>query len=264
MKRIIVQIYEIQDPREAESAIDAGVDHVGSVLVKETEWRLPLLRETIRLVQNAGRCSSLIPLFGTPETVFQLIDYYAPDIIHFCDAINPGSNSDPKAVQAAVARDCEPMLRLQEAVKSRYPDLKIMRSVPIPPAGQAPCFPYLEIAAFFESASDYFLTDTILAADDASSGSQQPENGFVGITGATCDWDRAARLIRETPTPVILAGGISPENVRDGILRTSPAGVDSCTLTNQCDGSGKPMRFKKDFEKVAKLVRAARRAVAGL
>ncbi len=59
---------------------------------------------------------------------------------------------------------------------------------------------------------------------------------------------------------MILAGGLSCENVFDGIMSVKPAGVDSCTLTNACDDSGVPIRFKKDMEKVKKFVKEAKRA----
>jgi phosphoribosylanthranilate isomerase len=60
--------------------------------------------------------------------------------------------------------------------------------------------------------------------------------------------------------PVILAGGISPQNVMDGIRQIRPAGVDSCTRTNVLDKTGKPIRFKKDLVKVKTLVEQVRAA----
>jgi phosphoribosylanthranilate isomerase len=58
--------------------------------------------------------------------------------------------------------------------------------------------------------------------------------------------------------PVILAGGISPDNVAEGIRRVRPAGVDSCTRTNALDKKGVPIRFKKDLQQVRRLVSAVR------
>ena len=88
----------------------------------------------------------------------------------------------------------------------------------------------------------------------------QPVQGFVGITGETCEWSVARDLVRGSRIPVILAGGIGPSNVRDGIEQVRPAGVDSCTRTNAEDAQGRNIRFKKDPEKVRALVRAARDA----
>ena len=60
--------------------------------------------------------------------------------------------------------------------------------------------------------------------------------------------------------PVILAGGLSPENVREAVLAVRPAGVDSCTLTNAVDEAGAYVRFQKDPDKVERFVRQARKA----
>jgi phosphoribosylanthranilate isomerase len=45
-----------------------------------------------------------------------------------------------------------------------------------------------------------------------------------GGTGATADWDAAARLARSRR--VLLAGGLTAENVRDALARVRPFGVD--------------------------------------
>jgi phosphoribosylanthranilate isomerase len=70
----------------------------------------------------------------------------------------------------------------------------------------------------------------------------------------------AGQLVRQSKIPVILAGGISPENAAEAITRTRPAGIDSCTQTNARDAEGRPIRFRKDLKKVQALVAAVRRA----
>jgi phosphoribosylanthranilate isomerase len=129
-----------------------------------------------------------------------------------------------------------------------------MRSIPIPRFQQADGSQATDIAGVFEPISDYFLTDT-LKIDGP-----QPVGGFVGITGETCDWNSAGNLVTTSRIPVILAGGITPDNVAEGIRRVLPAGVDSCTGTNACDPQGKPIRFQKDPNKVKRLVEAAGQA----
>ena len=52
MQNIIVQIYEVQDPLEAESLVEIGVDRIGSVIVSETDWKIPGVKETIRRVRR--------------------------------------------------------------------------------------------------------------------------------------------------------------------------------------------------------------------
>jgi len=120
--------------------------------------------------------------------------------------------------------------------------------------------PTLELAKVFEPTSDYFLTDTLLVSDPEGDGDPQPVKGFVGITGRTCCWQTAAELVAASNIPVILAGGISPSNVTEGILQIRPQGIDSCTRTNSMDGKGVPIRFQKDIIKVKQLVSAVRTA----
>ena len=135
-----------------------------------------------------------------------------------------------------------------------------MRSIPIAQSGKDTSIPTLELGKHFEPFSDFFLTDTMLINQEGSQDDGQPVDGFVGITGQTCNWDTAAALVASSRIPVILAGGISPANVSDGILRVRPAGVDSCTLTNALDENGRPIRFKKDVVKVRQLINAVRKA----
>ncbi len=248
---MFVQIYEIQTPAEALSMIDLGVDRIGSVLLSEARWKVPAIRETVAAVRAANRSSSLIPLFSAPETVFRALDYYRPHIIHFCEALP--LSGDPAA-------ECEPFLHLQSDVRSRFPEVSIMRSIPIAQPGQAHRVPSLELARIFEPVSDYFLTDTLLMSEPADADAGQPVAGFVGITGRICDWDVARELVETSRIPVVLAGGIGPGNVGEGIRRTRPAGVDSCTGTNARDECGQPVRFKKDPERVRQMTLAANAA----
>ena len=239
---MIVQIYEIQQPAEAQALIDLGVDHIGSVLLSETDWRDPVLRETLLLIEHASARSSLIPLFSDQETILRALDYYQPDILHFCEMLDPCNGSLDRCVA------------LQADVKRRFPQVRIMRSLPIPRPGCPPLAAIREMVVRFEPVSDYFLTDTLITGDPRRMRELQPVNGYVGITGQTCDWAMAAELVQASRVPVILAGGISADNVREGIDLVRPAGVDSCSLTNSRDPEGRPLRFKKDLDHVKRLV----------
>ena len=193
----------------------------------------------------------MIPLFNRPDSVLGLLDYYQPDIIHFCEALTEHED---------IWLYCRKLIDLQQSVKNRFPQVKIMRSIPIARSGMENTIPTLKLGKNFEPFSDFFLTDTMLINQKKGEDDCQPVEGFVGITGKTCNWDTAAALVTSSRIPVILAGGISPANVRDGILHVRPAGVDSCTLTNALDENGRPIRFKKDVVKVRQLINAVREA----
>jgi phosphoribosylanthranilate isomerase len=48
----------------------------------------------------------------------------------------------------------------------------------------------------------------------------------VGGTGEPCDWDQARLLVQSLGTPIILAGGLTPDNVASAIEQVAPWGVD--------------------------------------
>jgi phosphoribosylanthranilate isomerase len=244
---MLAQIYEIQTPEEAEKCISLGVDRIGSVLLSASEWKNPEIREVIRLSEGTGAANNLIPLFGDWDTLCKAMDYYRPRCVHFCDTL-----TDAQGLQL----DLSPFILLQEKFKNAFPEIGIVRSIPVPPAGLTSDFPCLDLVRSLEGVSDFFLIDTWLG--------KEPVEGFVGITGKIADPERAKAIVLQSNIPVLLAGGLSPENVFDTVSEVLPAGADSCTHTNQVDASGRAIRFTKDFVKVEKFIKEIRRAEACL
>jgi phosphoribosylanthranilate isomerase len=71
--------------------------------------------------------------------------------------------------------------------------------------------------------------------------------------GRHCDLGYAEEMVRHSPVPVILAGGLTPDNVGDAIRRVRPYAVDVATGTERSPGI-------KDQEKVHKFIAACRGA----
>lgn len=67
----------------------------------------------------------------------------------------------------------------------------------------------------------------------------------TGGSGRTCDWDAAARIVRRCPTPVMLAGGISPENLAEALSRTGAAGLDLSSSLERDPGCKSPRRLRQ-------------------
>lgn len=245
---MIIQIYEIQTPREAETCAQLGVDHIGCVLFSGRKATQTELREAIRVSRAAGIRSSLLPLFEDKYQVYRAIEHYAPDYVHFCQNLTE-PNGTPTGLEQFVS--------LQAGIKESFPEIGIIRSIPLPRKGlEGANFPLLELVHALEGVSDFFLIDTWTE--------REPVKGFIGITGMVSDWGMAKEVVLASPIPVILAGGISPGNAYEAILGVIPAGIDSCTRTNKCDADGRPLRFQKDFAKVKELVEEVRRAEKAL
>ena len=240
---MIVQIYEIQTPEEAEKCIALGVDHIGSVLLSGRQWRQPLIREVVRMSDGTSARNSIIPLFRDMETLCRSLEYYQPHFVHFCDGLTD---------ERGRGLNLSGLIDFQFQLKERFPELRIIRSIPVPVEQTEHPFPSLNLARAMEKASDIFLIDAWTG--------NEPVKGYLGITGKVVNWDTASKLVVRSGIPVILAGGLSAENVYDAVVKITPAGADSCTHTNSVDGTGRPIRFKKDFQKVEKFVREVRRA----
>jgi len=75
--------------------------------------------------------------------------------------------------------------------------------------------------------------------------------GFGG-SGKAPDWD-LARKVRESCDRVILAGGLTPDNVAEAIAAVEPWGVDVATGVESAPGI-------KDHEKIKLFIKAVRDA----
>ena len=60
--------------------------------------------------------------------------------------------------------------------------------------------------------------------------------GRLGGTGTTHDWSISATIASASPRPVMLAGGLTPENVAAAIAKVRPFAVDANSGTRGADG----------------------------
>jgi phosphoribosylanthranilate isomerase len=73
--------------------------------------------------------------------------------------------------------------------------------------------------------------------------------GVYGGSGVTADWNGAAELAEKYP--LLLAGGLTPENVAEAVSRVKPWGVDVASGVESAPG-------KKDAGKMVEFVKAVR------
>jgi phosphoribosylanthranilate isomerase len=122
-------------------------------------------------------------------------------------------------------------------LKGKLPGMLIMRSVPVISEMS------IGIARCYEGIADFLLLD-----------SHRESDRQICALGVTHDWTISRRIVEFVQTPVILAGGLGPENVVDAIRAVRPAGVDSKTKTDT-DGS-----HAKDLDRVRRFHEAVRAA----
>jgi phosphoribosylanthranilate isomerase len=66
--------------------------------------------------------------------------------------------------------------------------------------------------------------------------------GAYGGTGITANWNGAAELAKRYP--LLLAGGLTPENVADAVSRVKPWGVDVASGVESAPGEKDPSKLK--------------------
>jgi phosphoribosylanthranilate isomerase len=217
---MIVQIYEVTTPAEAVALGSMGVDHIG-VLVGEgsfpREQTIEKAREILAAIPSDSKASAL-SLSHDVDLIVQFTAALLPDILHLGAA--------PQYLSP------EQLLTL----KAEFPKISLMRSIPVVDESS------IALARSYDGVADWLLLDSY------KSGDRQ-----IGALGVTHSWELDRRIIDSVSIPVIIAGGLGPENVREAIRSARPAGVDSKTKTDKSDGS-----HTKDLQKVSAFVAAAR------
>jgi phosphoribosylanthranilate isomerase len=71
--------------------------------------------------------------------------------------------------------------------------------------------------------------------------------GEYGGTGQTADWELAARLAERAP--LLLAGGLTPENVAEAVRQVRPWGVDVASGVESAPGEKDPERLRQFIQK---------------
>jgi phosphoribosylanthranilate isomerase len=123
-------------------------------------------------------------------------------------------------------------------IKERLAPLPIMRSIPV--VGEES----IAIARSYDGIADMLLLD-----------SHRPGDTQIGALGVTHSWEIDRKIVASVRAPIIIAGGLGPDNVGDAIHAVRPAGVDSKTKTDKDDGS-----HAKDLQKVRQFVERAKAA----
>ena len=218
-----IQIYGVTTRDDAVMSARLGAHHVG-VAVDEQGFAPDGVSvsdaRAILAVLPPSATRLALTLARDPDEVAYVASEVRPEILHV--------GADPDFVGPGHV----------ERLRLRFPEIRFMRAVAVDgPAAVATAVEAARVA-------DFVLLDT-----------RDQTIGKIGATGRTHDWHLSAEIVRTVDTPVLLAGGLSADNVGEAIRIVRPWGVDSYSLT--CvDGDLR----RKDEDKVARFVAAVHKA----
>jgi len=222
---VIVQIYGVLTPEDGVMVASLGAQHIGVVVGEQKSTPDEVDFATARAI-FAALPPQTVKVALTISTdlaeIEKMVRAVQPDILHLSSDMD---HPDPAAMQT---------------LRRRLPGLPLMRAISV--AGPES----VEAALTFAQVSDYFLLDT-----------KDPAETVIGATGKIHDWSISRQIVERVSLPVILAGGLSPDNVAEAVRVVKPWGVDSNTHTNY--PGQQPIR--KDPNRVRRFIHAATTAL---
>jgi phosphoribosylanthranilate isomerase len=219
---VLIQIYGLTTVADAADVDRLGVDHVGVVVDEGIDTWDSVDEATAQAIARNVERSRLVALSLStdPNRVIATGALLNASIVHLARA-----HQMPTATL--------------DQLRERLAPTQLMLTVPVRAESD------LVEASRLADVADYLLLD-----------SSHPLTGIVGATGLIHDWDVSAGIVASAQCPVILAGGLGPDNVADAIAQVRPAGVDSETRTSRDSD-----RRRKDLAKVEAFIDQARAAV---
>lgn len=238
-----VKICGIRSPEEVELAAFYGADAVGFITEVPVESPRKLDSETAAsLVSKVpGYLNSVLVIM--PENsarALELIEKVSPDVVQIHSMLSlPELEIIRGKTDIPIVKTLS--LPAQEEMEKNPGNSKSAENA----ENSILVFNLLEQVSLLEEAAvvDSILLDTGKA-------------GKPGGTGCVHDWALSRRIARETRLPLILAGGLKPENVQEAIRVVSPYAVDTA--------SGVETSGKKDAVKIKKFIEEVRYANAFL
>lgn len=226
-----VKICGLRSPEDIELAKRAGADAVGFITEVPVESPRKLDSDTASaLVAKVPECldSVLVIMPESAKQALSLIEKVRPDIV-------------------------------QVHSKLSLPELETVRE-----NADIPIIKALSVPAGFGASKLRDLTERLLEEvreleESGSVDSVLLDSGLAGKTGGTgCvhDWALSREIARECRLPLILAGGLKPENVGEAIKTVAPYAVDTA--------SGVEIGKQKDALKIRSFIEEVRCADAFL
>jgi phosphoribosylanthranilate isomerase len=217
MNAVRVKICGITRKEDLDAAAAAGADAVGFVVGVASSPRNISLTDAENLMRQ-------VPPFV--KSVLVMVPASLEDLVETCEALNP----DAVQVHGEKLQDVG-------AVRDKLPNTLLIGAVKANPTGA------VDNAANVAKTFDAVILDSFV-------------QGKHGGTGVVHDWNVSQRIKQVIhPKPLILAGGLNPENVAEAVRTVEPYAVDVSSGVERQPGVKNHQKMV-EFVKNAKDVKA--------
>jgi len=204
MRTVKVKICGITREEDLQTAVALDIDALGFIVGVPSSPRNLSLKQAEKLINQ-------VPLFVT--SVLVMVPQSVDAILQTCECLRPN------AVQLHGDILMDPI-----KLRTTLPNVSLIQAI----NAKSVMLP--------EGASDaYQSVDAVLLDSFAQ--------GMSGGTGLVHDWNLSKRVKQIIhPTPLILAGGLTPENVQEAIHTVQPYAVDVSTGVESHPGTKDPAK----------------------
>jgi phosphoribosylanthranilate isomerase len=206
-----VKICGLTRPRDVEIAANHGADAVGFVVGTPSSRRNLRLEKAKKLIKSVPIFTSsvVVTAASDPKILRNIVKRLSPDALQV-------HRFDPRSI---------------DDIRKSNPGLTIILATPI------------------HDSRSISNVETIIKFSDAIM-AETPNQHGIGGTGRTHDWELTRQLrSRIHPHPLILAGGLTPSNVKSAIETVKPYGVDVSTGVEDKPGLKDHRKMKEFIEK---------------
>lgn len=220
-----IQIYGVNLTVEDGVAVAAlGADHVG----------LDVWPGDAASLENARRVVERVrPLAAT------VVLPHSTDVVEILRSIELVGPDMAMTVPGVLEGDEDVVVRRLKELKRHLGDVLLMQGIAIGLPRVPGNLRALELALRYQEYVDIIILDTRIG-------------DRIGVTGTPHDWEVSRQIVEQCFKPVILAGGLGPENVVEAMEKVRPWGVDACSALDLYPG-------KKDLAKVKEFIETIRR-----
>jgi phosphoribosylanthranilate isomerase len=251
-----VKICGLTNPTDAQHALEAGADALGFIFVRQSPRYLPAhdpdWQSWLPTLQGATRVLVISDPTELPdgwERCFEAVQWVVMEPVScvltlqsllraiFAEPPPSGSPCTQGEPNHGSPREAGGTLRRG----GEHSNLTLWLALRFPPECTADAI--LQTLDALHVHAERFVLDTYHPT-------------LLGGTGLTQDWARLREVCARAPRPILLAGGLTPENVADAIRTARPAGVDVSSGVEAAPG-------RKDPAKVRAFIGNAKTALEG-